>query len=149
MGYTKEVAERSFDLIPEGWYTAKVLSVAPKQVGAGVKLKWKWEIVEGEFQGRWLFGECWDNLDQSDGCVWRRWQETLLERKLKTSDRVDTDDVINAMAMVLVSHRPFTDKRTGEEKVVAEIPDTPTAVRGFDEELPLVGDQAHANDAPF
>lgn len=107
MGYTKEVKERDTSILPEGWYTAKLLDVSPKQVGKGTKLKWKFEIVEGEQATKWAWGECWDDLDQSDSCVWRRWHEAMVERPVDIGENIDTDDVINMMAQIHVTHRSY------------------------------------------
>lgn len=149
MGYNKEVTERSFDLIPEGWYTVKLLDVTPKQVGSGVKLKWKFEIVEGDFATRWLWGECWDNLDQSDGCVWRRWHEALVEREVPIGENIDTDDVLNFMCQVKCSHRSY--EKDGETKWVAEVSDDPESVISISAEAPSDEPQAvmaGADDKP-
>jgi len=140
MGYTKEVKERSFDLIPEGWYTVKLLDVTPKTVGQGTKLKWKFEIVEGEFATRWVWGECWDNLDQSDGCVWRRWHEALVERDVEIGENIDTADVENYMCQVYVSHRSY--EKDGEEKWVAEVKDDPESLISISAEIPSDQPQA-------
>lgn len=158
MGYTKDVKEHDgFDLIPEGWYTAKLLDVTPKPVGSGVKLKWKWEIVEGEFSTRWVWGECWDNLDQSDGCVWRRWHEALVERPVELGENIDTDDVINYMAQVRVSHRSYYKDGIEDDahlRTVAEITDDPDAVQGVNVDVETLSGQpvavgAGSDEPPF
>lgn len=139
MGYTKAVTERDTSQLPEGWYTAKLLTVTPKQVGKGTKLKWKWEIVEGEFAEKWAWGECWDNLDQSESCTWRRWHEALVERPVDIGENIDTDDVLNMMAYVQITHRSYyVDKIEDDEhlRTVAEIPDNPDSVRPLSQEMP-------------
>lgn len=133
MGYTKEVTEKDTSLLPEGWYTAKLLDVTPKEVGKGTKLKWKFEVLEpAEFATKWAWGECWDNLDQSDSCVWRRWHEALVERPMGIGENIDTDDVINYMALIHVTHRSYyKDKIEDAEhlRTIAEISEDPESVR--------------------
>ena len=139
MGYQKEVTERDTSLIPEGWYTGKLLSVTPKQVGNGTKLKWKFEIMEGEYATRWVWGDIWDNLDQSDGCVWRRWHEALVDRPVEIGENIDTDDVLNMMAYIQVTHRSYYKDGIEDDehlRTVAEVPDDPEAVRSLSQELP-------------
>lgn len=139
MGYQKEVKERDLSLLPEGWYTAKLLTVSPKQVGQGTKLKWKWEIVEGEYTEKWAWGECWDNLDQSDGCTWRRWHEALVDRPVDIGENIDTDDVLNLMAYIHVTHRSYYKDGIEDDdhlRTVAEIADSPESVRSLSADLP-------------
>lgn len=150
MGYKKDVKENDgFELIPEGWYTVKLLDVTPKQVGSGVKLKWKWEIVEGDYATRYVWGECWDNLDQSDGCVWRRWHEALVEREVPLGENIDTDDVLNFMAQVYVSYRSYYKDKIEDEahlRWVAEISDDPESVQGINVDVDALG--APGSDGP-
>lgn len=132
------VTERSFDLLPEGWYIAKLIKVEEKQVGGYDKLGWRWEIIDGEYKTRWIFGDCFARLDQSDGCTWRRWQEALVERPISIDEDVDTDDVINTMAQVYVRHRSY--EKDGETKWVAELADDVDSVQPMsvdDSQLPV------------
>lgn len=143
MGYQKEVQERDLRLIQEGWYSGKLLEIKPKTVGQGVKLVWKWEILEGEYTGKYAWGECWDNLDQGDGCEWRRWHEALVERPIEIGENIDTDQVINMMAQIYVSHRTYTPKGQTEERTVAEV-SGPESVQPMSSSLPGSSDDPWA-----
>jgi hypothetical protein len=124
------VTERSFDLMPEGWYGAKLIKIEDRDAGGFAKLAWRWEILEGEQAKRWIFGDCFARLDQSDGCTWRRWHEALIDRRVDVGEDIDTDDVIGFLAQVYVQHRSYEDKKNNNEiKWVAGCPDDPSAVQ--------------------
>jgi hypothetical protein len=136
------VNERRYDLKPPGWYTAKLLDVRERAAGKSTRLVWKWEILEGEFAGQFVWGECWGDLDQGDGCVWRRWHEALVERAVDIGENIDTDDVLNMLAQIFVHNRSYESKKHNDSRWQDEVPDNPIAVQ------PISADVSDVDIAP-
>lgn len=135
--------ERQFERVPEGWYTGKLVEVDAKPLSNGSRrIVWKWQIIEPSEWAyldngleRHVWGRCFDELDPTDGCVWRRWHETLLGAArgldapvpVSMSEHVNSDDVLNAIALIYVTHRPF--EKDGEDKISVEVAEEPNAIQ--------------------
>ena len=109
-------------------HAAKLLDVTPQDINwtdkasgeakTATLLKWKWEILEGDYAGKWVFGSCDARLSTHPKNAWRNWSETLLGREIPPGMPLDTDDVVGLSANISIKHRP--DKKD-PSKVYVEV----------------------------
>lgn len=144
MGYTAEVEDEKVDIIPEDTIVrAQLLEIAPKEISWTDKqthepksttiLEWKWEVVTGEFKGKWVRGSCDAKLSSHPGNRFRNWSESLLGRQLPVGTAFDTDDLIGLQADISIRHR--ADKKDPAKKYV-EVDEVIPLGGGFDLEEP-------------
>lgn len=119
MGYQATVEEAEvvvYELIPANTIhnavlkdiTVQPISWVDKETGQQMNkdlLKWKWEITDGEYTGKWVWGSCDARLDDHPKNKWRNWSETLLGREIPRGMPLDTDDVLGLPAQISIKHR--------------------------------------------
>lgn len=81
-------------------------------------LKWKWEITEGDYAGKWVWGSCDARLSTHPKNQFRNWSETLLGREVPPGLIIDTDDLLGLEAQITIKHR--ADKKD-PAKVYVEV----------------------------
>lgn len=132
MGYqatTEEYVAEPVDLIPANTIhsaqlkdvTVQPISWTDKASGEARSadlLKWKWEITDGEYVGKWVWGSCDARLSTHPKNQFRNWSETLLGREIPPGLVIDTDDLLGLPAQISIKHRP--DKKD-PAKVYVEV----------------------------
>lgn len=140
MGYVTTVEDAPpQELIPEDTIVkAKLLEISPreqkwndKQTGepkSATFLNWKWEIIGGEFDKKWVWGSCDARLSNHPSNKFRNWSESLLNRQLPVGEPFDTDDLIGLTAEISITHR--ADKKDPAKKY-AEVDEVIPSEGGF------------------
>lgn len=96
-----EVEVGQFDALPEGPYNARLVEVKTDGEGpSGPYWLWRFEVVDGEFEGRNL----WANTSLSDKAVWK--VREMFDAFGYTTDS-DTDDLIGDVVRLIVTQRPI------------------------------------------
>lgn len=115
MGDTFTAQEESentgFKMIPEdSIHRARLEKVEvrrwPKKEGPGevVKVRFFFQITEGDFTDRKVRGEVWG--DFSPGSKFHSWAETLLNRQIPVGMSVDVEDLEGLLCDVSIIHEP-------------------------------------------
>lgn len=92
-----EMKERSFQ-----WTDYKV---NPPEQRETTKLRWYFEITDGEYRTKRVHGETDPNLSTHPRNRFRQWAEALLNREVPGGMKVDTDDLVGLPCMVTIAHR--------------------------------------------
>jgi len=141
------VEEPEFVLLPEDTLLrCRLNAVNPKEVPYRDKntgeqktfTKWEWEfqVIEGEFAEKKIWGETNDKLTTHPDNKPRNWAEAILGQELDLGMEFDTDDIVGLIADVTVYHHHYT--KNGEDRTIAKIQDV----------LPA-GKLSSAADPPF
>lgn len=101
------VAERSYDLVPAGWYTATITQAEIKDTknGAGQYIKLRYDITGPSHQGRVVFGNL--NIRNASAEAERIGRQQLGEvmRAIGLARVTDTDQLIGGALSIKVAIR--------------------------------------------
>lgn len=105
------VAERSYDLVPAGWYTATITQAEIKDTknGAGQYIKLRYDITGPSHQGRVVFGNL--NIRNASAEAERIGRQQLGEvmRAIGLARVTDTDQLIGGALSIKVGIRSSAD----------------------------------------
>lgn len=105
-------SERSYDLIPEGWYTVKITDakLAPTRAGTGEKIDVRYDIMGPTQQGRVTFGSI--NIRNQNPTAESIGLQQLGEiMRAVGLDRIeDTDQLIGGELQIKIKIKQPTDK---------------------------------------
>lgn len=131
MGYVTSVEDGTPDGpdIPEDTiHKARVRSITPKEIHwkrndkdlSTTLLNWRFEVTDGEFVGRNVWGSTDARLSLDPRNKYRPWAETLLGRTLDVGTALDTDDLIGLTCEIAITYRA---DRTDPAKKYVEVGD--------------------------
>lgn len=136
--YTTE-EERDLTLPEDSIHRARLLEISEREFSfndrkdgkqkTGTNLVWWWEItlpgggLDADYIGRRVKGECRPKLTNRPGNRFREWSEALLGRDIPVGMVVDTDDLVELEAEIVIGHRRDSkDASKVWEEVVGVIP---------------------------
>jgi len=106
------VSDRSFDLIPEGWYNVSITKadLGPTKAGTGTKIDIRYDITGPTHEGRVIFGSI--NIRNQSPKAELRGREQLGEimRAIGLAKVEDTDQLIGGQMQIKVKIRNPSDQ---------------------------------------
>jgi len=105
------VADRSFDLIPEGWYSATITKaeLTKTKAGTGDKIDMRYDITGPTQQGRVVFGSINVRNPNPDAEKIARQQLGEIMRAVGLSKIQDSDELVGAPIVVRVKIKPASN----------------------------------------
>lgn len=103
--------------MPTGEYPVKLVELTTVDGKYGEQLRYKFEVVKGEYAGRTLTAFATPSGNPASKCI--RWASALLERTLQAGEQVDLESLIGRYARAVVVVKSTADGR--EVNVIQEI----------------------------
>ena len=105
------VADRSFDLIPEGWYSATITKaeLTKTKAGTGDKIDMRYDITGPTQQGRVVFGSINVRNPSQEAEKIGRQQLGEVMRAVGLSKIDDSDELVGAPIVVRVKIKPASN----------------------------------------
>jgi class 3 adenylate cyclase len=103
--------------LPTGEYPVKLVELTTVDGKYGEQLRFKFEVVKGDYAGRTLIAFATPSGNPASKCV--RWASALLERTLQAGEQVDLESLIGRYARAVVVVKSTADGR--EVNAVQEI----------------------------
>lgn len=105
------------DPLPTGEYPVKLAELTTIDGKYGEQLRFKFEVVRGNYAGRTLIAFATPSGSPASKCV--RWASALLERTLQAGEQVDLESLIGRYARAVVVVKSTADGR--EVNTIQEI----------------------------
>jgi len=103
--------------MPTGEYPVKLVELTTVDGKYGEQLRFKFEVVKGDYAGRTLIAFATPSGNPASKCV--RWASALLERALQAGEQLDLQSLIGRYARAVVVVKASGDGR--EVNVIQEI----------------------------
>jgi hypothetical protein len=131
----------TFELIPAGWYNAKVDSTEfkPTRAGTGEYLQITWKIVDGAYEGRLVWDRLNLNNPNNQAVEIAKRHLSALCRAVGVWKLSTTEELHNKICQIKLSARPATDNW-----------DATNDVKGFrsaDVAVPPTGEASNPKDS--
>lgn len=117
-----------FENLPEDSYRVLIEEIEEGETNENKlpQLKFKLKVMEGPMEGKTITD--FVVLKQNDGKVnniglgrIRAYAQAILGEEAAAGDSIDTDELRGGSCTITVKHRTYKDKKSGEEKVSADI----------------------------
>lgn len=94
-------------------------------------LEWWWRVVEGEYEGRKVKGECNAELSNHPQNRFNNWAEATLGQEIPLGYDLEPDDLVGLKALISVKHRQGTGNYS--DRVFEEVDEVMAYTRGDDD----------------
>lgn len=103
--------------LPVGEYPVKLVELTTIDGKYGEQLRYKFEVVKGEYAGRTLIAFATPSGNTSSKCI--RWAQSLLGRALQAGEQLDLQSLVGKYARAIVVVKSIGDGR--EVNTIQEI----------------------------
>lgn len=129
-GLTDQEKSYEKDIPGDEWFDAEVVEVGERVLPFTDKdgnelrnMEFKFKIVGGDFDGRWIRGETRLDFKKSQRSQMLDWVQELFQQELNEGFVLDTDMLAGKRCRVHTFQKPYNDKETGEPKKITLVND--------------------------
>lgn len=143
---TPDGEKKEYKVIPAGKYLAEILDVEVRDgffwvdvedhsKGKQKKVNFKFAVDEdGEWKNWKVFGDTPTTFNNHENCKLRRWVEEIFAYDdLPAGFKLDTSDLIGQPVYMIVAHKTYNDKTTGQPVTKAFVENLVRYTGGYEE----------------